>query len=1135
MRYHLKKSLSLVGVLSVFAVAAMAQRETGQITGTVRDQSGAVVAAAKVSAKSAGTGVARDVTTNSDGIYTIPSLRPDTYNILIEATGFEKYMQQVQVAVGSTSDVSVQLKIVGSKTTIEVAESAIGVNSETQTLSQVVNSAQLNDLPTSPTRDPYQLVGITGNVTQDTNANGRGAGYAINGQRSSSTSILLDGAENVDTFTSAVGQTVPIDSVQEFSVLTNNFTAEYGRASGGVVNVVTKSGTNQFHGSGYEYNRVSALSANTFNNNANDLAKSVFTRNDFGFSLGGPVKKDKLFFFNNTEWIRVRSSSNIDYTIIDPSSYSKLAPASQSFFNAYGKLSPGVHTIKSMPCAGLTCSVVNYSAPSDAGGGLPQNTWMNVARVDYNLSDKTTLFGRYAAFNEMDFAGTVNNSPYAGYNTGQTNFDQNMTLGLTRVFTSNVVNTAKLVYNRLNGPVQPLGTAPISPTLYTSSGLPTVGGFPLIFPGYSETTPGNSIPFGGPQNLYQVFNDLAWTKGKHQIKFGGQFIQIRDNRTYGAYENAVEYLGTNLSSGLANLIAGNIYQFSGAIYPQGKYPCPLNAQGVRQVSGACTVNLPVSAPSFERNYRYNDMALYAQDSWKVSRRLTVNLGLRWEYYGPQHNANSALDSNFVLGQGSTIFDQIRNGSVQLAKDGGVFWKPIYSNFGPRVGLAYDVFGDGTTSVRGGYSIGYERNFGNVTFNAIQNPPNYAVVNLTAGTDIASMPVYTSNAGPMSGTGNAALPAVSQRAINQNMKSAYAKTWDLGIDRRVSKNAVLALSYSGANGVHLYDISNINPATGGSLYLGDARTGNRINYQYSNMNYRSDNGYSYYNALNIKYTATNLFNKGLGVTMNYTWAHSLDNLSSTFSESSGGQSGVYQLGYLDAFNPRLNYGNSDFDIRHRFVMSGNWNLPWMKNSANKLERNLLGGWGIGSILNIRSGMPFSVYDCTNFNGTSCPAWVPSQPVALTGSATPASADFSPNVFNYITLPNKNGVVVNQGDGLGMPNCKGLDHQGCTYTASGLPYPERNQFLGPGNWNLDMNFYKNFKLNERYQLQFRAEMYNIFNHSNQYITGLNLDVSSMVDNSGNASPYIQTQKGAVFGYAGQPSDERRNIQFALRLTF
>jgi hypothetical protein len=333
-------------------------------------------------------------------------------------------------------------------------------------------------------------------------------------------------------------------------------------------------------------------------------------------------------------------------------------------------------------------------------------------------------------------------------------------------------------------------------------------------------------------------------------------------------------------------------------------------------------------------------------------------------------------------------------------------------------------------------------------------------------------------------------------------------------------------------VHLYDIANVNPATAGGVYLGDARAANRLNYQYSNMNFRSDNGYSHYNALSVKYGVTNLFEKGLSFNANYTWSHALDNLSSTFTETNNGVSGAYQLGYLDAFNPQLNFGNADFDIRHRFNLSGTWEVPWMKSSSNAIARNVLGGWALGSILSIRSGSPFSLYDSTGFNGTASPFYAPGVAIPRTGSSVSAGQ----NLYNYIALPAPtatdvaNGYIVrNGGNSLGIPNCTGLDHLGCTYTVDGTAYPERNQFLGPGYWNIDMNFYKNFKLTERFGLQFRGEFYNILNHHNQYVTTENIDINSL------STPFIQTEKGGIYGVAGQPNDERRNIQFGLKVTF
>ena len=319
-----------------------------------------------------------------------------------------------------------------------------------------------------------------------------------------------------------------------------------------------------------------------------------------------------------------------------------------------------------------------------------------------------------------------------------------------------------------------------------------------------------------------------------------------------------------------------------------------------------------------------------------------------------------------------------------------------------------------------------------------------------------------------------------------------------------------------------------------------------------MNYRSDNGYSHYNALSVAWRANNLWSKGVNLSTNYTWSHSLDNLSSTFSDSNDAlASGLYSLGYLDAFNPSLNYGNSDYDIRHRFRLDGSWELPWMK-SGHGIAAQLLGGWGVAANGSIRSGAPFSIYDGTNFNGQDYPLWVPPGPVAHTGHAVAAPlcapgqtlGCYGPNTFNYITLPLApcgSGIpgncIKNWGDGLGLPNCTGLFHSGCTYTTSGLPYPERNQFVGPRYWTVNANFFKNFKVTERFGLQFRAEMYNIFNHSNTYVATTNLDAEpfGLVDAGGNQSPYIQAEKGGIVGFAGQPSDERRNIQLGVRLSF
>ncbi|HUN89619.1 MAG TPA: TonB-dependent receptor [Terriglobales bacterium] len=1177
--------LAIVATLLLIATGiCFAQTETGQISGTVKDASDAVVANAKVTVKSINTGLTREATTNSAGLYTVSSLRPDKYEVTVEATGFQKYTTRLEVTVGSRAEVSARLVVGTSAVTVEVLGSTEGVavNTETSTLSQVVSASQVSELP-SLNRNPYDLVSTAGNVSNDQQSSGRGTGFSINGQRSASTDILLDGGENVDTFTAGVGQSVPMDSVQEFSVLTSNFTAEYGRASGGVVNVVTKGGTNSFHGSAYEYNRVSKLTANTEDNNSNGVARPHYTRNLFGYSVGGPIIKDKLFFFNSIEWTRVRSSGSRQFVVTDPSFLNitdeggtpLIAQATRDYFNAYGTLRPGLQTLSTVPwgqavgvsnCDPVTdtylnipCSqafgdVVSYNVPSAAGGGSPQNTYSIVGRVDYSLGPKNTLFVRYALTNDKFFEGVVNDSPYVGYDTGEKDRYQNWAINFTHVFNPSIVSTSKVIYGRLFQ-LQPLGSAPLTPGLFTTNAVPVMPGtgYQYVMPGYVETSTANALPFGGPQNLYQFFEDMSWTRGKHLVKFGGNFIQIRDNRVFGAYENAVQILGSNFGDGLNNFVTGQTYQFEGAVYPQGEVPCYKDSSGHYIQTPACTLNLPLGEPSFERNFRYNDFAAYVQDSWKVVPRFTFNYGIRWEYFGVQHNSDPSLDSNFYLGTGATVYDRIRNGSVMPAENFGGFWKPGYRNLGPRLGFAWDVFGDGKTSLRGGYGISFERNFGNVTYNVIQNPPNYAVISIYGeGQDVATQPIYTSNLGAFSATsGSTYLPNVTLRAPASNVKTAYAENYSLSIDRELMKGAVVSVEYTGSHGVKLYDIGNINTAYYGSTYLGDGRQANRLNYQYGNINYRGSNAWSKYNGVNVKFTGTDLRKTGINLTANYTYSHSIDLLSSTFSD---GYWGNYWLGYTDYFNPQMEKGNSDFDARQRISLSAVWQTPWYKNAGNSIERYALGGWEFAPIFTAHTGNPYTVFDCWQ-GVTICPRYSPNGfSVPRTGHAK----NLGGNRFSYVNLPidpNENQVVAyNLGidpsettnlvagwmDALQVPaTATNVGYQegfcGATaapgFTCSGQPMPGRNNEVMPGAWNLDLLIAKNFKVTEKLNLQFRTEMYDAFNHHNLYIIGGNLDVTSMdVTN-----PYTSAGRGCSFNSCGTSNDERRFVQFALKVTF
>lgn len=1125
---------------------AMAQTETAQVTGTVTDPSGAVIPNANVTVRSVGTQAVRVTTTNAAGIYLVTNLLPGTYDITASATGFSTSKRRAIVAVGAKVGLDFHLNIGKAQTVVEVTENAGLVNTETQTLSATITPQQIVELPTL-TRNPYDLILTAGNVSgadpaKQYNQVGQGAGVAINGQRASSTNVLLDGSANNDEFQGQVGQAVPLDSVQEFSVLTSNFTAEYGRAGGGIVNVATKSGSDTFHGTAYEFNRVSDLASNSFDNNANGTRKSVFARNQFGYSIGGPIKKNKLFFFNNTEWIRVRSTNSRVVYIPDASFISASNPATQAFFNSFGALRSGITTLHRFshndliaqgfdPCAGAApnrpCNMlsptmpmfdqVTYNFPADSGGGSPQNSYELVGRVDYDMTDMTQMYVRYALENDDFLKGSLLDSPYQGFDTGQHNRNQNYLYSVTHTFSPRLAQQDKVVFNRLLL-VQPLGARPPVPSLYVLPNQTTslLGNF-VALPGYSEYNPGNAVPFGGPQNFLQYYHDMSFDKGTHQFRFGGSYVYIQDNRTFGAYEEAVEALGQRFGTGMDNFLNGQLYQFQAAINPQGKFPCvdPANP------TPACTVNLPVGPPNFSRSNRYQEFAFYGQDSWHMKPRLTLNLGLRWEYYGVQHDKNPRLDSNFYNGGGGSIFEAIRNGSVSIAPLSpiGGLWAKDWHDFAPRVGFAWDIFGDGKTSFRSGYGIGYERNFGNVTFNVIQNPPNYAVLSLFAPTDLPVIPITTSNAGPLAGTsGSQPLLPVSLRNVADNIRTSYAHFWSASLEHEFAHHLFGALEYSGSKGVDLYSLENPNRVGAGNVYLGDACTPGSVPgdpgtcrdrlklTQYTNINRRANNGFSNYNALNVRVQMRNVGNSGLDLTSNYTWSHAIDNLSSVFSVSAND----INLGLLDPFNPRLDRGDAEFDIRQREALSAIWNVPFAR-STKGVARQILDGWSFAPIFIAHTGTPYSLFDCSTAYAV-CPRAMFNGPVAVSPNGNPAPAG-TPNTFkwNDLSIVSINHSYIN-------PIVNISDFGPFPASMSG-----RDVFRGPGLWNMDLGIYKTFKLSEKFNLQFRGEMYNLFNHSNMYLVGSDNDVSAFT--------FMAAKRGVL------PTGlmEHRDVQLALKVIF
>ena len=1210
--FLISMSLCIVVTFPIGGSRLYGQLEAGQISGTVTDQTGAVVPNANVAVKNLNSNAERNTVSSASGSYLVPGLEPAIYQVTVTSSSFKPLMAKVEVTVGGHVTFDAKLSLSG--TTIEVqvvGEGGAQVNTQTQEMSQLVDTQQLAELP-SLTRNPYDFIALAGNVSGGDNSTNsgasaidqlgsgqnqqnRGVGYSINGRRESGTEILLDGMENISIFTQAIGEDVPVDATQEFSVITSNYSAEYGRASGGVINVTTKAGTNNFHGSAWEFNRLSAYTANTYGNDAANAAflagggsgplpdpKGIYTRNQFGYAAGGPIKKDKIFIFESTEWTRVRSAATESEEVFDPA-FIALMPANiQNYYKAYGQTtlaSAGVaSTVGQVAAKGVTFGsvnnataiptstpmfdTVNFSAPFDAGGGIPQNTYDLVGRVDYNPTDKTQMFFRGGRENSIQLPGSNSYSAYPQYDTGTTFLNQSYLYSVSHIFTPNLFLSAKASYTRFNENTSFDPKLIYVPNLMFVSPTDPNSGALIQMPGLENfSEPGlGGLPAGGPQNTIQFEPDLSWTKGKHSMHFGFLDTYIQLNYASGAYAQAVEQLGSTFQDSLNDMMntAGNpngapLTSFATRADPQGKLPCPVDTSttdgsfGVVIDNASCAIQTPLAEASFARSYRYKDWAGYGEDTYKVTPRLTLNAGLRYEHYGVQHNNHPGLDSNFYFGSGSTLESQVRSGQVEIAGQSAAhgFWKSRWGTFAPRVGFAYDLFGNGRDSVRGGYGISYERNFGNITYNASFNPPASAVISDACSAEDASCNATVTNndLGPLGQSiGPQYLPPVELRHLDQNIEVAQTQFWSLAVQHQFSRGALAEIAYVGAKGNHLYDLADVNQVGAGQVYLGDSVvqsntncsnsgvtnkiTGiseclTRPNAQYTNVNMRGSGAASFYDGLNVRVQMQNFHQTGLSMAANYTWSHALDELSSTFGDSLQGGSGyIGSLGYTSLADPRLDWGSADYDIRQRLTVAPIWQTPWFKQGS-AIKRRALGGWALSGIYTARGGVPFSVFDYSeDGTGITVPRLEPATPF-YSESVSKHPLRLGPNTFNGLNIPLPKSFVP-------LSSTLGISDFG--------PFPgdmmHRNSLRGPGAWNIDASLHKTVAITERLGMEFVAEGIDILNRHNFYVNTSTLSYGGVT-----TTPlYVQELKGGLGTLAtGGNHDERRFGQFALKLEF
>ena len=1066
-------------ILTLATATMLAQSFNGKITGQVLDPSASVIPDAKLVLHSTESGAERTTVSRSDGEYEFSDLPPGEYKLTCSVSGFSERIVTIRVAVARSTRADIELRIGSVAQAVEVQESGVSVQTEGAQLADVVNQKKMSELPTV-TRSPYDFVSISAGAAPAQDR--RGLSLTVNGQRDASSNFVLDGGENNDTFSTGPAQSVPLDAVREATIITNNYSAEYGRNVGFVANVVTKPGTNATHGTAYAFNRNSVLAANSYDNNSNHLARPHFNRNQFGGSLGGPVAKDRLFYFASFEPIIVRSAGAVTFNVPTSQLLAISSPATKALFQDYPLPSDTSSTnvvTRTLCPFGTTCNVstgaglvtipaygfVSRVGPADFGAGAPQNTYLATGRVDYTLSPKTQLFARYAV-QWGDLFAAISQPYSAALNQPTVQHNQNILFDITRVWSPTFVTESRVVYGRV------LTAQPLVPNVDPPRAAYQFSSDPVVLPRGRNAS-------GGPQNLYQFFQSATLQRHSHSLRFGGQYIQLRDNRSLGFFEAA-----TVAFSDIQSFVNGIARSYTVALDPQGK------------VTGQ-TINPPFTAPSYLRHIYFNDVAFFVQDTWRLTPRLTLTPGLRWEYFGVPHSVGheKALNGNFYFGSGSTFPEQvatIANYPTQSApgKYRGTMYAPDYNNVGPRLGLAFDPFGHGKIVFRSGIGTFYDRNFGEALFAAMAyNLPGMATIGLS---NVTLTPQAIANQYAVFPTAPLFLTGTTGRQIDQNLRTAYTVTWNGSVESELGANVVVSATYIGASGNKLYTNNDIN-RLGSAQLLNPAclATNNcgRLNPNFSNINAMQNLGHSTYHGLQLKADTKELPRLGLILGANYTWSHSIDNKSSYFSDDNvdGPPEG---LGFLNAFNPSLDRASSNFDIRQKFLLDFVWDSPLAAHSDKAWKKALLSGWGVSGIASFQTGQPYTLFDQGVQGWTSNDTGRPKLVGPLPATVRTADA-VTPNKF--LVLP-----VNATYDSQGVCIAAAAPFNSCGLSVNG-PFTgvlSRNTFRRPGTQSQNAAVFRNIAIpgRENMRLQLRGEFYNVFNHSNLYLNTNSLNVKN-----------------------------------------
>jgi hypothetical protein len=1034
-----RQYLSFAGALLLslaLSVPLLGQVAGGAIQGFVSDPSGAAVTGAQVTVTEIATGVNRTVSTNSAGLYAVANLQPSIYSATITARGFSRgNAGSLPLTVGTSLTVNFALKIGASSEQVEVSDTASNIDLVTSNLSEVVDSTTIRELPLNG-RDWSQLITlqpgadevrnqstIGGAGTSDVNRVLRGFGnqMSIAGTRPQQNNYRLDGVSFNDYTNGApggvLGTITGVDAVQEFSVITTNYSAEYGKTSGGVINAVTRSGTNHYHGSAYEFIRNSALDARNYFDAA---TIAPFRRNQFGGTVGGPVIRDKTFFFFNYEGLRQAlrvsesdrvPSQNARNGILSTGNV-KVDPAVTRYLGFWPLPNGGVNP---------SGDVGNYRVATNQIG----NENFYTGKVDHHFSSRDSLAGTFL----YDTTGL--SQPDALNNLHFVNQDARTFSSIeeTHIFSPSLLNTVRFGFSRnhaisnTSDPLNPLasdtslGSVPGRPAPFLI--VPTwsnfyggVGGFPNFVIGW---------------NSFQLYDDAFVTRGSHTFKFGFAFERMQSNNFMHFTQN-----GRFVFASVQDFLTNNPRAYS--------------------------VQLP--SGESERGLRESLFGGYVQDDWRILHNLTLNYGVRYE---------ATTVPTEVHGRLATLRNMT---DTQMHLGSPYFDNPTLKDFSPRLGVAWDPFGSGKTAVRAGFGI----------YDVLPLPYTILISGAGSAPFTTAPTLVRPGAGTFPNVAyNLALNAVAQGPLVSERVSYFQPhpprsltyNWNLNVQQEIAANGRLTVAYVGSRGVHLpYHTDDANivlPTKTAAGYVwpsGDAyQNGTVLNPSVGDINRTAYEADSYYHSLQAGYEQR--FRHGLQLRGAYTWGRSIDTGSSTIA---GDQFANSPSSLPLWFDPKTRRGLSDFNLSHDGVISILWDTPELK-SGSALLHWAANGWQAGSIFQASSGSPFSVLiagDPLGMNSTD--PWDYPDRLRNTGCNSLVNPG---NSKNYIKLQCFSAPVQT------FQTSSGPQQQIVRLGNEG-----RNALVGPGLSNLDFSVVKNSKLAgiERGSVQFRAELFNILNKSN-----------------------------------------------------